>query len=415
MRELLRRVAAIPARFGRPVASTRYIPQVDGLRFLAIAVVLVWHASLRAQRFADGGAGLIDGVVAWLPHGEVGVSLFFFISGFIIAQPFIKGMQRDAWPSTGDFYQRRLIRIVPPCLIVMAGCFLLLSVAGPVPNAPGFQGREVPLTQSFAASMLYLHGLWFNAVPRLNPPTWSLEIEMQFYLLSPLLLWLYLRVRRFERRMALGAAILLLSMAAMVAGQEVFGEWSRFRWTLLKFFHVFWAGILMADATARRDPLQQPAEARFDLLFLGGLALLWFVGLFRDGSAPPTAPAVAIASTLGSAAIYYGGMRGRLARRFLGIPAISLIGTMCYSVYLVHVPVMHVTTVLVSKLIRLPDTPGTMIGLPALLILVALTVGFAYYVTVERLFMLLARGKPRVPAAAAPRPVAPTDHDAANR
>ncbi|UFN50472.1 acyltransferase [Roseomonas sp. OT10] len=411
MTSLLRSLAAIPARFGRPVASTRYIAQIDGLRFLAIASVLVWHSTLRATRFSDGSTGSLgESILGWVPHGEVGVALFFFISGFIIAQPFIKGAQRGAWPSTPDFYQRRLIRIVPPYLIVMAGCFVLLSSAGQVPNAPSFQGQDASLGQSFAASVLYIHGILFNAPPRLNPPTWSLEIEMQFYLISPLLVWLYLRIRQPRDRAILGVAVLILSMLAAITAAHVFGEWGRYRWTLLKFFHLFWAGILVADATSRNDPLQATPGLRFDALFVAGLAGLAFTGVFeRHGATTlPDDPLRIVASMLCAVAVYYGGMRGRIARRLLAVPAIALIGTMCYSVYLVHVPAMHVTAVVVSRIVPLPDSWATMIGLPVLLILVSLLLGFLYYVTVERLFMLLARGR-RPPAAAAGPAGAPQD------
>jgi len=130
-------------RLRRPTASTTYVPQIDGLRFLALVPVLVWHAGLRGERFhaAHSGAALAvdERISYWLPHGHLGVFIFFFISGYIIAYPFLAGRA----PSLSSFYKRRLYRLEPPYILAMCLSFLALYVVGYKPEqAPSFRGQE---------------------------------------------------------------------------------------------------------------------------------------------------------------------------------------------------------------------------------------------------------------------------------
>lgn len=125
----------------RPTASTTYVPQIDGLRFLALVPVLVWHAGLRGERFyvAQAGATLAvsEKISYWLPHGHIGVFIFFFISGYIIAYPFLAGCA----PRLSSFYKRRLYRLEPPYLLAMCLSFVALYVVGYKPEqAPSFGG-----------------------------------------------------------------------------------------------------------------------------------------------------------------------------------------------------------------------------------------------------------------------------------
>lgn len=82
----------------RPTSSSSYAPQIDGLRFLALLPVLLWHAGLRGERFYDAKLGYAgaatDKISYWMPHGHIGVFIFFFISGYIIAYPFLSGAAR---------------------------------------------------------------------------------------------------------------------------------------------------------------------------------------------------------------------------------------------------------------------------------------------------------------------------------
>jgi peptidoglycan/LPS O-acetylase OafA/YrhL len=66
-------IARLPERLGRVTASTSYVPQIDGLRFLAIMPVLLWHSSIRGHRAGLANAGLApQGEPTWMPVGRSG-------------------------------------------------------------------------------------------------------------------------------------------------------------------------------------------------------------------------------------------------------------------------------------------------------------------------------------------------------
>ncbi len=161
-------------RFGRSRGSLRYIPQVDGVRFLAILIVFLWHSSLRCDRYVQHlGLGSL---YHFFPHGEIGVDLFFLVSGVVIAEPLLR---RGVRPNFGEFYRKRFRRIYPPYFVSLLLCFLFLALSHHAPEgARSFAASSIPLGASFLASAGYLHSLIFDAPSRLNPPMWSLEIEI---------------------------------------------------------------------------------------------------------------------------------------------------------------------------------------------------------------------------------------------
>ena len=157
-------ISRLPAKISRVTTSTTYVPQIDGLRFLAILPVVFYHAGTRGERFYQQPTGAEAAVAQYLPHGSLGVSLFFFISGYIIAYPFLAGRA----PSLKLFFLRRITRLEPPYIIVMLGCFAVLSLGFAPVAAPNFYLTEAPLWQSLTASLTYSHSLVFGEHPRLK-------------------------------------------------------------------------------------------------------------------------------------------------------------------------------------------------------------------------------------------------------
>src|SRR5215475_841526 len=195
----------LPTSLSRVTSSTTYVPQIDGLRFLSLFTVMIYHAGMRGERFYPDPSSAEALISHWQPHGSQAVTLCFFISGYIIAYPFLSGRP----PALKHFFLRRLTRLEPPYILAMLGCFTLLSI-GPAPaNAPNYSFTEAPLWHSLMASLTYTHSLVFGQHPRLNPPTWTLEREVQFYLLAPMILYLYSRIRARGPRTCFGAALTL--------------------------------------------------------------------------------------------------------------------------------------------------------------------------------------------------------------
>ncbi|MBC9879328.1 acyltransferase [Bradyrhizobium sp. INPA01-394B] len=382
-------LSELPRRLGRVTSSGVYVPQIDGLRFLAIMPVLIFHAGLRGARISSDPAVNEALLSAWLPMGGLGVSLFFFISGYIISYPFLSNRA----PQLSHFYKRRLLRLEPPYIVAMLGCFLVLSLYTPS-RAPNFDYTQAPLWQSLVASLTYTHGIIFGQSPKLNPPAWSLEREVQFYLIAPFVMYAYLRVGSERARIVLGAAICL---SLLVLGEVIKNELVRenpLRHTLLAESYGFFLGILVCDWSMRVRPFQLSAMRRFDLCLVIGYAGLLMTGVFdpriEDLSALRPEPAVAagIANSLVRAGcillIFVGAARGEIGRRMLSWPWLTLIGGACYSIYLVHLPLMHFGAEIIARLVHLDSLMLSTLLCWMVLIPASIVAGLLFYVLIER-------------------------------
>lgn len=180
-----------------------YIPSLDGIRASAAFIVFVSHA---------GSEGVIPGLF--------GVTVFFFLSGYLITTLLRIEYERYKQISLRKFYLRRIFRILPPMYIVLA-MMAILAVTGVVPSKMTWDG----LLAQFAHLSNY-YQIFFGETG-IAPDTgamWSLAVEEHFYLLFPLCLILLLR--RFGRRRAAiiltGVCILVLAWrCALVQGFKV--------------------------------------------------------------------------------------------------------------------------------------------------------------------------------------------------
>lgn len=173
--------------------KTNYIPSLDGIRAVAVALVVVSHAGL-------------DHIVP----GGFGVTIFFFLSGYLITT-----LLRNEWEKTGDisfkdFYLRRIYRIFPPLYLVL-GIVVLLTWLGVVGEGKSF-GIPSLLAQLFFATNYYAivngEGLFLPGTAVL----WSLAIEEHFYFVFPVLM-LFLVKRKSYRQVAtifVGICVLVL-------------------------------------------------------------------------------------------------------------------------------------------------------------------------------------------------------------
>jgi peptidoglycan/LPS O-acetylase OafA/YrhL len=169
---------------GAPIAASRHMPALDGLRGVAILLVMAFHFVSTGATLAHGDASIVDRVVYGVSGaGWIGVDLFFVLSGFLIT-----GILLDAKGSEGflgNFYARRVLRIFP---LYYAYLVALLIV---VPLAAGARFDAPFLDQVWywfylpnvrAAVTPGVHeNLFHNAAGHL----WSLAIEEQFYLIWP--------------------------------------------------------------------------------------------------------------------------------------------------------------------------------------------------------------------------------------
>src|SRR5215469_14741209 len=180
----------------RSPTRTKYRPDVDGLRAIAVISVLLFH----------GGVTVLSG-------GYVGVDVFFVISGFVITTKLLEEIEEGKFSIT-NFYTRRIRRILPALVAVIAAS----SVAAVVlflPDALDDFSQSVVATATFVSNMFFWKNSGYFDPDALNRPllhTWSLAIEEQFYIVIPIALYL---IARYARRWT--AAIFAVSAIASLA------------------------------------------------------------------------------------------------------------------------------------------------------------------------------------------------------
>lgn len=381
--------ASLPEQYGRPRTGAPYIPQIDGLRSFALLAVVVWHETLRGVRqvaaLNETGYAILQ-PYDYMPHGEIGVDLFFVISGFVIAQPFLT-KPPSQWRIL-DFYRRRLARLYPPYVIVLV-FGLLAATAGPLRDQ---DVHHLPQWQSFGASLVYLHGLVFDLPSRFDPPFWSLELEVQFYAIVPIMMLGYRRVKGHAARAATGLGFAAASIVLAAAVHGVLPYDGRFRFGLLAHLYLFVLGIVAADVMRWQRPSVRPDSRLFDLAFAVGLAALLAVGVWQTtvDAKPPgfwLPMATDLATAIAVALIVAGAMAGRAARALTSTPWLCLIGTMTYSIYLVHVPVIEAVSRVLARTLPLHSTLAIWVVWPVTMTAAVAVVSLALYVAVERPFM----------------------------
>jgi peptidoglycan/LPS O-acetylase OafA/YrhL len=304
----------------RITSGSSWIPEIDGLRFVAIASVVLFH--LASQVGSKSGVtftthGWYAGLVGAMHRGDIGVRIFFVISGFILGRPFARHyLLGHPKPTLRAYYLRRLTRLEPPYLLNIALYTLATAL---------FVG--IPLHQllpHFAASAVYLHGLLLGPDGAPNPVAWTLEMEVQFYLLMPLLALMFLIRSAWLRRTLLAALSIALPVALMLFAMGKIADfhfWASIAW-LLQYFT---AGLLLSDLYVTAMPAW-PASSWWDLASTAA----WIV-LLATGHGPlyPVEPLLI-------ALAFMGAFRGRLLRRLFTTQWIAVLGGMCYSMYLWH-------------------------------------------------------------------------------
>jgi len=251
-------------------AGRVFIPQIDGLRFVAIMAVISYHVRdvcsfhFRASpeiQYIEG-----DPINNTFSVGFFGVQLFFVISGFVLSLPFARQWlcagNRIGWR---DYYVRRVTRIEPPYVIHLIFLFVLCGlVLRHVPAQIHLYQNPAWAAYSLAhiiPSLFYSNGFIHGAHPFPNAVLWSLEVEVQFYLLAPFLAGVFRIPGVWKRRALLGLLILLGSLASLL-----FKPAYLLGCSLLGNTQYFLAGFLMADIYLL-NKIADDRNCRWDLAF----------------------------------------------------------------------------------------------------------------------------------------------------
>ncbi|MCA6107667.1 acyltransferase family protein [Bradyrhizobium cenepequi] len=294
--------------------SQLYRPDIDGLRAIAVLLVLIFHA------FPDAA-----------PGGFVGVDVFFVISGFLITGIIARELD-DKRFSIAGFYARRIRRIFPALIVVLAVA-LVVGWLWMLPSAYAQLGSDVFASTAFFANIaLLLQSGYFDVESAKKPllHLWSLGIEEQFYLFWPLLLIVAarLRLKLFWTAAILGVVSFVLNLL-MIGANPV----ATFYLPFTRAFELL-AGALLALGWNQTGK----ASAASDWRAVAGLTLIALaVGMFDSHSAfPGWRAALPVAGSV----LLLSAPTARLNRAVLASRPMVWIGLISYPLYLWHWPLL---------------------------------------------------------------------------
>jgi peptidoglycan/LPS O-acetylase OafA/YrhL len=303
----------------RRVTSTgQFVPEIDGLRFVAIFFVYIYHLAGDVMRRSQPGYAQSlrsNGLFLVAQILNVGVPLFFVISGFILSLPFAEAQQNLRKPvSLKKYFWRRVTRLEPPYFLCLLLFFALKVVAA--------RGSASGLFPNLVASMFYVHNQVFARPSDIDFVAWSLEIEIQFYILAPLLASVFGIARAFIRRLVLVAGVLLASGVSSL----VF-SYPRMQLSLLGYAQYFLVGFLLADLY-----LNGPKRSKnwaWDFVSITGWSLLLFLLVRGEAYGAWLIPWLILL-------LYIAAFLGPATNRVVTNLWIATIGGMCYTIYLLH-------------------------------------------------------------------------------
>ena len=340
-----------------------YRPDLDGLRAIAILSVVFFHFD-----FATFGGGF------------VGVDIFFVISGYLITSIIVSELKLGSF-SFARFYERRIRRIVPVLIVVLAVASIAALALFP-PNELAQLGLSAAAAAAFCSNIFFAFQTNYFAGPDTMMPllhTWSLGVEEQFYIVWPLLLFTCYRV---GSRLAVSALVVGLAVVSLS-----YSEWGTASKYAAQLFYLLQsrAWELMFGAI-----LALGLVPRIDNRWLRGWLGLLGVGLIafavtQFSSVTPFPGMWATIPCLGAVLIIFTGQqRDTAVYRLLSLQPFVFIGLISYSLYLWHWPVYAFAENFVGRPITLGETLA--------LIILCIAISAASWRYVERPFRYGERG-----------------------
>ena len=338
--------------------STRYRPDVDGLRAVAVLAVLFYHLGFRSFR-----------------NGLVGVDVFYVISGYLITSLLVKDLEAGRF-SIISFYERRMRRIFPALFTVLLACTLGASILLDPPELAKF-GKELLATTFFASNFYFWHTAqplgYFDtgviSVPLLH--TWSLSVEEQFYLFFPITL--YLLFRFAKKRISAWLLLLIVASFALNLWATQHKPVVAFYWIMPRAWELLGGALLAMKAV----PLLRGGLLR-EIVALIGLAMI-LVAASLPLKGVPFPGTFVLLPCLGTWMVIYAGESGSsFVAKILSLRPVVFVGVISYSLYLWHWPLIVFSEHLPFRL------SGN--GLIAFVLLSSLAAAFVSFEYIERPF-----------------------------
>ncbi|MBK3476904.1 acyltransferase [Pseudomonas sp. MF6751] len=299
-----------------------YRPDIDGLRAIAVLLVVLNHVGFSA-----------------FSGGYIGVDVFFVISGYLITSIISRQMERGDF-SFSDFYMRRARRILPALYVVLlsvmaAGYYLYL------PSDYSVLSQSTLSAIAFASNVFFWKnsGGYFSSSAEEMPllHIWSLSVEEQFYFVWPLALILIIKLKSSAWRLAVIAAALVASFALAEIGVQ--REWSSTYFLLPSRAGELMVGAILAIWLSKRKPINTASIAPNIAAFAGLLMIIAPAFLLSKNSGFPGVNA--LIPCVGAALIIGSRTFGKtLVSHALSTRPLVFVGLISYSLYLWHWPLI---------------------------------------------------------------------------
>lgn len=319
-------------------AGSRFRPDIQGLRAIAVGLVLLYHAGL-----------------PFFPGGYVGVDVFFVISGFLITGMLVRQSMERGRIDLADFYARRIRRILPAATVVLF--FVAVVTLLLLPRTRWDEiGVEIIASAFYLVNWVFASGTdYLNAEDAASPLQhfWTLAVEEQFYILWPALLIGLLWLASVRAPSSESSDLRTARIQVYLRVGVVFALVPSFVWSIYytsanpapAYFVTttrLWEIAIGAAIAIFSVQLQRLPHIIGYVLQGGGLVAILVAGLFYTESTSFPGYA-ALLPTLGAAGVIVGGMNGRATRGFavvLNTKPMRWIGDLSYSLYLWHWPLL---------------------------------------------------------------------------
>jgi len=302
-----------------------YRPDIDGLRAVAVLAVIGYHFK-----------------IGYLHGGFIGVDIFFVISGYLISQYIIGGLERGRF-SFLEFYQRRIRRIFPALVLVLlcTYAYALWSVnrydaAFDLYSPASFAeiSENIAAGAAFASNfLLWNQPNYFSQTPILQPllHLWSLAIEEQFYIVWPLLLFVASRIRL---NYLILAAVLCVGSFYVNLATVYADPVGAFYSPLSRGWELMVGAVLACvPLPSKKSPVRTNAFSVLGLALIAtGLAVTTNTSVFPGW--------LTLLPTIGAAFVIAAGSSAWLNKLLLGNKPLVGIGLISYPLYLWHWPIL---------------------------------------------------------------------------
>lgn len=297
----------------RKTSTGNFIAEVDGLRFLAIITVIFYHVQLFFVAKTPFKFNLENNLHYLIQNGFKGVEIFFALSGFILALPFANYfLTGGKKPNLKNYYLRRLTRLEPPYFLALILFFVLHIIKGIYPI------RD--LAYGLIQNLFYIQNFapFESFMPIIGNITWTLEVEVQFYLIMPFLAAVFVLTKLKRRIILIGAIIVIPIINVLFMTEHI---------SLYNYLFYFLVGFLIADLyiTEKKDWLSNIVS------FAAGIAALSAIYLINID--PPLNKLLFVFSIF---VFVYLVLIAPVWRRIFSHKFLTTIGGMCYTIYIFH-------------------------------------------------------------------------------